>query len=223
MINYSKTILNYNIFFIYMVPYAIDPANSARLGLTPAQVAALTAALAIWKVDYEKYINPATYSRVNTATINGQFRNNKTITNGIGQQLKSNSLLVLTELEYILFDIHKDATPRSNIPKPTQEAGVTIKTNQHLNHEYHVFDLANMTSGAKPKDVKRIKVVMLVLDKGKPEPTIDQLLPEMESGTMNFDIPFAPADEGKIAYLAVCFSNDSGDGLFSAIIANPII
>ena len=223
MINYSKTILNYNIFFIYMVPYAIDPANSARLGLTPAQVAALTAALAIWKVDYEKYINPATYSRVNTATINGQFRNNKTITNGIGQQLKSNSLLVLTELEYILFDIHKDATPRSNIPKPTQEAGVTIKTNQHLNHEYHVFDLANMTSGAKPKDVKRIKVVMLVLDKGKPEPTIDQLLPEMESGTMNFDIPFAPADEGKIAYLAVCFSNDSGDGPISAIIANPII
>ena len=223
MINYSKTILNYNIFFIYMVPYAIDPANSARLGLTPAQVAALSAALAIWKVDYEKYINPATYSKVNTATINGQFRNNKTITSGIGQQLKSNSLLVLTELEYILFDIHKDATPRSNIPKPTQEAGVTIKTNQHLNHEYHVFDLANMTSGAKPKDVKRIKVVMLVLDKGKPEPTIDQLLPEMESGTMNFDIPFAPADEGKIAYLAVCFSNDSGDGPISAIIANPII
>jgi hypothetical protein len=40
---------------------------------------------------------------------------------------------------------------------------------------------------------------------------------------MNFDIPFTANQVEMIAYIAVCFSNDVGDGVFSAIIACPII
>ncbi len=223
MINYSKTIVFYNIYFGIMVPYAIIPANASRLGLTAQQVTDLTNYLALWNPAYANYISPLTYGRLTTAQVNALWKAYKRYTDGIKQQLKNNPALTLSELEYIIFDIHRDAPARGHIPAPTQEAGISEKAINHLNNEYHAFDLANPTKAGKPKDVKRIKIKYIVLDASATPPALEMLTEELESGAMNFDIPFTEDQIGKIAYVAVCFSNDSGDGNYSDIIATPII
>ena len=126
-------------------------------------------------------------------------------------------------MDYIIFDIHKNVTPRSRIPSPVQRALVALRLASHLNNEYRVSDEANPTKAGKPKDVKQIKVFLLVLAASATPPTIDMLIEEMTVGSMNFDIPFIERQIGMIAYVAVCFRNDSGDGSMSPIIASPII
>jgi len=206
-----------------MVPYAIVAGTATRLGLTAQQVTDLTALLAAWSPAYSAYLAPATYGRLTVAQINLLYRNTKAYCDGLKQQLKNNPALVLTEMDYIIFDIHKDVTPRANIPAPEQQAIVTLKASHHLNNEYRVWDAANPTKAGKPTDVRRIKVFLLVLIATATPPTIDMLRLDMTVGSMNFDIPFTEDQIGKIAYVAVCFSNDSGDGPMSPIIASPII
>ncbi len=223
MINYSKTIVFFNIYFTFFVPYAVIPANAARLGLTAAQLVDLAAFLAIWNPAYLAYLNPATYGRVNTAQINALYRLYKAYTDGLKLQMKNSPTVFPTELDKAICDIHTNAARRSSIPKPTEDAGVSSKKVNHLNNEFRAYDLAEPDSNAKPPGTRRVKVMMLILEADKPIPTLAQLLPEMESGSMLFDIPFTEDMIGKICYIAVCFSNDAGDGNYSAILATPII
>jgi len=138
------------------------------------------------------------------------------------QTMKNNPAVTLTEKDYLIIDIHKNAKPTAT-KIPTQTPALILRQANHLNNEYRVFDIADPSSGAKPPGVKRIKVVMLVQDANLPAPTLDQLKPEMESGSMNFDTPFTIDQLNKTSYIAVCFSNDAGDSAYSAIIASPII
>jgi hypothetical protein len=223
MINYSKTLVFFNIYLLFFVPYAAIPANAARLGLTAAQLTDLAAFLAAWNPAYLAYLNPATYGRVNTAQINALYRLYKTYTDGLKMQMKTSPTVFPNELDKVICDIHTDASRRRNIPIPTEDAGVSSKKVNHLNNEFRTFDLADPADNAKPPGTKRIKVMMLILESDKPVPTLADLLPEMESGSMIFDIPFTVDMIGKICYIAVCFSNDSGDGNYSAILATPII
>ncbi len=223
MINYSRTLVFYNIYLSIMLPYAIVSANATRLGLTAQQVTDLTGFLAAWNTAYANYISPLTYGRLTTAQINALYKLYKAYCDGIKQQLKNNPALSLSELEYIIFDIHKNVIPRAHIPAPTAEASVTLRAANHLNNEYRASDIANPTKGGKPTDVKKVIVFLLVLPADKPAPTHADLNEEMESGSMIFDIPFTENLIGEIAYVAVCFANDSGRGNMSAIIASPII
>lgn len=206
-----------------MVPYALITGQAGRLGLTAQQILDLPAFLARWNLAYAAYLSPLSYGRLSTAQINALYREIKIYMDALKQQLKNNPSLVLTEADYIFFDIHKDAVRRGNIPAPTEEAGVESKNVAHLNNEYRAYDVANPTKAGKPKDVKRIKVKLLVLKAITPPPTIDMLVVEMESGAMLFDIPFTIDQVGWIAYVAICFVNDSGESEYSAIIATPII
>ena len=221
MIQYSKTIVFYNIYFTYMVPYAI--ANATRLGITAAQVTDLTAMKTAWDLAFEPYINPLTYGRFNIATINALWDTDHKYTNSLNQQLKNNPSLVLNPADYLLFGIHQDSKRRTNIPVPKAQAAVTFKATSHLNNEYHILDVAHPTHNAKPKDVDFAVVKLLIQSASAPPPSIDMLEVWGEVGSLNFDIPFVAEDEGKIAYVAVCFANGAGEAPFSEIIANPII
>ena len=212
-----------NIYITLLVPYAIVAATATRLGLTAQQVTDITAFLAAWNPVYSAYLAPGTHGDFTTAQVNALYKTYKLYFDGLKQQLKNNPALTLTEMDYIMFDIHKNATPRLRIPAPFQRAMIALRLTNHLNNEYRVSDEANPTKAVKPADVKRIKVFMLILLATAPPPTIDMLVEEMTVGSMNFDIPFTDDQVGMIAYIAVCFSNDSGDGTKSPIIACPII
>ncbi|MEI6487409.1 MAG: hypothetical protein WCP52_00530 [Bacteroidota bacterium] len=222
MINYSKTIVYYDIYLRFMIEYVTDPANVTRLQVGPTVVTDLNTKKGVWDTDMKGYLNPETYGKLNTATINSDYKEFRPLTDALKQTLKNNPAIVLTEKDYLIIDIHKDAKPSAS-KKPNETPTLLLKTANHLNNEYRVFDIANPTSGAKPKGTKRIKVIMLVQDAGIPAPSLDKLKPEMDSGSMTFDIPFTIDQVGKIAYIAVCFSNDAGDSAYSAIIASPII
>ena len=222
MINYSVTIVFYNLYFGFYVPYAIDPANQARLGISDDQKAELIDLKKQWDNAFTNYTEPTTYGKLSVATVNRMYRICKLITDGITQQLKNNKGISLLDLDFIIFNIHIN-NAKSKILKPSEQAGLILKSVNHLNNEFQAIDIADPTDGAKPKYVKRLKIVMLVLDAKAAIPTIDMLKAEMESGSMRFDIPFTEDQIGMIAYVAVCFSNDSGDGEYSKIIACPII
>ena len=66
---------------------------------------------------------------------------------------------------------------------------------------------------------KRIKRRMIVWPVNRTPPTLADLIQLEDIGSMNFDIPFVDSQVGMIAYIAVCFSNDTGDGTYSEIIA----
>ena len=221
MIDYSVTIVFYGIYLNLLVPYAI--ANATRLGLTTEQTDELTALLRQWNAAYPVYINPVSYGKLSIATINNCYSACKKVTDALTQQLKTSTAITLVELDYIIFDIHIDSTTKKKQVIPKQTPGVILKSSSHLDNFYKTIDLDDPTSGAKPKGTKRVTIYMLVQKADAPPPTIDMLLPEMTSGTMNFDVPFTSDQVGMIAYIAVCFSNDAGGGVFSAIIACPII
>ncbi len=223
MINYSVTLILYNIYFNFMVPYVSDPANQLRLGLSDAQIKQMNNMLVDWNNAYNGYIFPGTYGKLTTAQVNELFLTCKKYSDGMKQQLKGNPSIKLLTADYMFIAIHENVKPRTSIPKPTHEAGVTLKLASHLNNEYHAFDIANPTKGGKPVDVKRIKIKLLVLKADVPFPTLDMLEDWDNVGSMNFDIPFSLSQIGMIAYVAVCFSNDAGDSDYSAIIASPII
>ncbi len=222
MINYSVTIVFYNLYFGFYVPYAIDAANQTRLGISDDQKDELILLKDQWDKAFQNYTEPETYGKLSIAIQNKVYRMCKLVTDGLTQQLKTSKSITLEELDFIIFNIHKDAS-RTKASKPTATAVVIQRLVSHLNNEYLVSDVANPSSGAKPKGTKRVKVVMIVLDAKAGIPTIDMLKAEMESGTMRFDIPFTEDQIGMIAYIAVCFSNDAGDGEYSKIIASPII
>ena len=222
MINYSVTIVFYNLYFGFYVPYAIDIANQTRLGISDDQKDELIELKKKWDDAFTNYTGPETYGKLSIAVQTKVYRMCKLVTDGLTQQLKTSKSITLEELDFIIFNIHKDAS-KGKIPKPTAIASVVQRLVSHLNNEYQASNVADPTSGAKPFQVKRLKIVMLVLDAKAAIPTIDMLKPEMESGSMRFDIPFTEDQIGMIAYIAVCFSNDAGDGEYSAIIASPII
>ena len=223
MINYSVTIILYNIYFNFMVPYVSDPANQLRLGLSDAQIKQMNNMLVDWNNSYNGYIFPGTYGKLTTAQVNELFLTCKKFSDGFKQQLKGNPSITLTKSDYMFVAIHENMKPRTSIPKPTQTPGVTLRIASHLNNEYHTFDIANPTKGGKPVDVKRIKIKLLILKSDAPFPTLEMLEDWDNVGSMNFDIPFSLSQVGMIAYVAVCFSNDAGDSDYSAIIASPII
>lgn len=222
MLNYSRTIVFYNLYFGLYVPYATDAANQTRLGISDDQKAKLLTMKGQWDTAFEKYIWPESYGKLSTGKINKLYHLCKTITDGITQQLKNSKSITLEDLDLIIFGIHIN-NPKSKTKKPTETPAVILKTVTRLNDEFQAINIADPTSGAKPPGTKRLKVYMLVLAADAPVPTIEMLKPEMESGSMRFDIPFVDEQVGMIAYVALCFSNDAGDGEFSAIIACPII
>ena len=206
-----------------MIPYVNDPLNQARLGISDAQLAQMNQMLKQWNLCFDAYISPGTYGRLTTAEVNELFIKFKKYTDGFKQQTKGNPSVVLTTADYLYIGVHEDAKPRPSIPPATAEAGVALKLASHLNNEYHTYDIANITKGAKPKDVKRIKIKLLIQKPDAPVPTIDMLEDWDSVGSMNFDIPFISSQVGLVAYVAVCFSNDSGDGPWSAILATTIV
>ncbi len=222
MINYSKTIVFYEIFFGILVPYAVDPANQARLGITDVQKAELLDLKSDWDTAYKKYIDPTTYGKLSIAVINKSYKTSHIFTDGLTQQLKNNKSIILSNLDLIVFNIHVD-NPKSKIKAPSVIPTLVLRSTTHLNSEIQAINAEDPTSAAKPPRVKRLKIIMLVLDANAVPPTIDMLKPEMESGYMRFDIPHTEDQVGKIAYVAACFSNDTGDSEYSAILACPII
>lgn len=223
MINYSKTIVMYDIYLEFAVPYLLDPTNVSRFGFSIEFTGNITARKNIWSTDMPKYLDPRTYGKLSIARVNANYKSDKSFYDSLIQSLKNNPAIVLTEDDYLILDIHKDATTKTKKKKPTAEAGVIFKAAHTLDNDYKAIDMANIESNAKPAGTSRVKIYLLVQAADAPPPTIDKLVLEMSSGTMAFDIPFTEDQIGMIAYVAVCFSNDAGDGPMSVIIASPII
>lgn len=199
----------YNVFITYFVPWIV--IHFARLGVSTAQRDQLSTFLSDWAIKYEAYMNPATYSRVNTAEINNSYTIMNKYTSSLKQQIKSNPNVVLSVLDYVITLIHKDKKRRSSIPVPKQKCKIIVLLKSYLNTRFRVFDIDNQSSEAKPKDVKRIGVRMLLLLADSPEPTFAQLVRQPDEGTMIFDIPFTEDKDGMDGYISVCFLNDDGD------------
>ena len=216
----SVTLMLYNIFITYLVPYVVK--NFARLGLTTQQRDDLSAFLIDWAVKYEAYINPVTKGDGTTKDVNAQYLTMLAYTDGIKQQIKNNRSVVLTVWDYLVLLIHQN-NPRSRSKIPAQRAGCVVKSTTHLNNEFQVIDLDNMTKAGKPAKVLRISRRMLVQDHGKPFPTLDQLIAMDDEGSMGFDVPFDFTQIGMDGYMVVCFTNDAGQGTWSAILPFSII
>ncbi len=223
MLPYSVTLILYHFFLFYFVPYVSTTANRNRLGLSVDQISQLEAYWGTWQTDFGNYMNPLTYGTVNTGTINDLYAIVMPYVTAIRQQIKTNPTVTLTALDYVILAIHKDLVRRGKMPKPKQKVGLAVKGNTHLNTEFIVFDLDAPTRVAKPKDVLRITPYMLLLPKGSPIPTFDQLI-QMEGVTrMTFDVPFTSAQKDMDGYMAVCFTNNAGSSEPSAIIPFSVI
>ena len=221
MIIYSNTILTYNIYLKFVIPYLI--ANKTRLKLSTEQVTQLTDMLANWTPGMDNYENPQIHGTLSVAIINAFYLEFHFITQGFKQQLKKNAGIVLNETDYLVIGIHKDSTTRKKTVKPTEEALVLLAAARHLYNEYKVMDIANPTRRGKPVGVTRIRRKYLVAKPTDPIPTLADMIQMEDITLMTFDIPFTEAQVGDIVYLAVCFCNDAGDAQYSEIISSPVI
>ena len=221
MLVYSQTLINYQIFINFSTPY-ID-ANGVDLGISIEQHDRYLKLPKIIDGVMEPYLNPSSYGPVNTKQANAVYADSHLFTRGIQQLIKVNPANKLTPMDYMMLDIHEDLKPHKNTLPPAYRIGIVCKHFGHLNNIYQIFDIENLTHDGKPPLVKRMKVKMLVLSKDAPVPSLTDLKDIDSTTTMIFDTPFTDDQIDKIAYLAVCFSNDAGDGDYSAILASAII
>jgi hypothetical protein len=223
MLPYSVTLILYNIFLSFFVPYLAIVANQTRLGISAAQSTTLSGYWTTWQTTFAAYLNPVTYGTVNTGAINDLYAIILPYIANIQQQIKNNPTVTLTTLDYVVLAIHKNLARRSKIPAPTAQPVCAVKEISHLNVEFIVFDLARPTSAAKPKDVLRITPFMILLAHGSPVPTFDQLVQMADENRMTFDVPFTTAQLGMDGYMAVCFTNDAGSSKPSPIVPFDVI
>lgn len=221
MITYSQTLILYNIFLNYFVPYVA--ANAVRLGVSPSQVLILEGYLAQWIIDFEAYINPGTYGPITIGNINARYNIYHPYSDAIKKQIKNQAGLVLTTTDYRFTQIHEDKS-HSTVPVPTEECAVSLDGTHHLNNSFHVYDVANPTHSGKPKDVARIGRYLYVQAANLPDATYSQLLRISDSTTADFDIPFDALQVGMKGFLATTYMNEKGEeGTISAIFPFSII
>lgn len=223
MIIYSVTLVFYNFFLLYLIPYLSSGTTADRLGISPAQLTKMTNFQAAWVPLFEKYMNPLTYSDINTRNLNDLYNEIKKYFNAIKLQIKNNPDVKLTVTDYVVLWIHKNLARRKNIPAPTATPGISIINESHLNILFHGFDLAHPTLKKKPKDVLRIGVKILFQTMALPLPTIDQLVEIDDENSMDFDIPFTGDQVDLFGFIAICFKNDSGSGNYSVILPFRVI
>ncbi len=223
MLPYSITIILYNIFLSFFVPYVTISANRTRLGLIDTQTGQLGTYWTTWQTTFAAYLNPATYGTVNTGAMNDFYAIVSEYVVGIQQQIKNNPTVTLTTLDYIILVIHKNLAGRHPHPIPAEESGMAVKNNRHLNTEFVVFDLAAPTHAAKPKYVERITPFILYKAHGSPAPVDGDLIEQTDVTRMTFDVPHTTAQIGMDGYAQVCFTNDAGQGIRSAIIPFSVI
>ena len=221
MIVLSETILHYDKFLTYAVPYI--GLNGVAMGVTPEQMKFISNIPIDWDPAMDGYANPATHGDATTAQMNFVYAADNSYFNKVCQQIKINPSYTLSPMDYLVLNIHQDAKRRTTIPAPDQRIGIVCKSFSHLNNVYQVFDIANLTHGGKPKDVRGIIYKMLILKSDAPFPTLDQLITIGEVSTMIFDVPFTLDQLGMIAYIAVCFVNNAGESKYTEILASPII
>jgi hypothetical protein len=223
MLPYSITIILYNFFLFFMVPYINDVANRARLGLTTGQVADVNAFWVTWQTTFAAYMNPLTYGTVNTGAMNDFYAIVSFYVQRMQQQIKNNPTVTLTAMDYVVMAIHKNLAGRHSHPIPKEEAGIAVKSNQHLNTEFVVFDLAAPTHAAKPKYVERITPFILYKAHGSPLPVDGDLIEQTDVTRMTFDVPHTTEQIDMDGYIQVCFTNDAGQGIRSAIVPFRVI
>ena len=220
--NYSITILFYNVYLTYAVPYLI--ANATRFGLTTEITDQLTAFLALWIARYNAYINPATHSTITIGDMNDLFKIVSPFTDGLKQSIKNRSGLVLNSMDYLTLEINRDSPRRNRIPRPSQLCGAIVVAFFSLLNRIALSDLANPRKGAKPKDVARIGIKELYLKATDPVPTLADLVRVADQNSMDIEILSSSDQVGKVCYLAFCFLNERGEeGDYSAIIHFTVI
>ena len=222
MITYSVTLILYNFYLFFLIPY-LTVAKALELGISDSQVTTITGFQTGWAPLFLLYMNPFTYSDINTRNMNNFYNTAKAYIDAIKQQVKNNPDVELSPMDYRVLWIHENLTRRHNILKPSADAGISIRFQSHLNVLFHIFDMLHPTVAKKPKDVARIGVKLLHLPTGTVLPTIDQLIDMDDQTTMEFDIPFSDEFINDDWYIAVCFKNDAGSGNYSAILPFRLI
>ncbi len=223
MIVLSNTILQNDKYLQYAIPYFAD--RGSILGVSSDQLLIVADFPNQWDPAIKDYCNPKSHGDATTAQMN--FVNKKVMTyiNSVCHGIKINpsNKEILTPLDYLTLHIHQDEKRRTGIPAPDYRIGIVCKSFSYLNHVIQVFDIANLTHVGKPKDVTGLKVRMLVQKPETPPPTLKDLVQMQDETTMIFDIPYTIDQLNNIAYIAVCFTNGTGDGDYSEIIACRII
>src|ERR1039457_1187820 len=101
MLPYSITLILYNIFLMYFVPYVTVTANRIHLGLSTDQTDQLNIYWTDFQAAFAAYLNPLTNGPVSTGTINGLYHVILPYVTAIQQQIKNNPTVILTIPEYI--------------------------------------------------------------------------------------------------------------------------
>ncbi len=223
--DYSIEIVFYSIFFNYFVPYIL--ANRVRLGVSMPQAVQLSSYLTTWNTLFGLYSDPETFGTISIGDMNDFYDIVRKYVDGLKQQIKSTVGLVLTTTDYKVTQIHKDVTPRGSIPRPEEEAAVSLRKSTHGVNYFSAYDVANPTKAGKPKDVKRIGIRLFTrkrLTGEVVEVTMADLVILPDSGSMKFDLHFLDTQAGDEGFVAVCFINDKGEkGEWSQIFPFSII
>jgi hypothetical protein len=221
----SLVILTYNFFLIAFVPYIVT--NATRLGISAGQVTTLTGYLTTWTTTFAAYVNPLTHGKITIGEINVLFGTVFKFTSSMKQQIKNNSSVSLSETDYAVLDIHKDAIPRKSINTPQQESGNSLRKSTHLANVFDTFDIDNPTKRGKPDDVAKVGVKLLARAIGVPPlpfPVDADLVRMPNSGSMKLTLNFLAAQVGFEAFLSTCFINEKGEeGTWSEIFPFTII
>jgi len=192
------------------------PANQARLGLTPAQIAAMKSAQSAWTGAFPSHLTAQNAAKVAANAKEAARKTLETPIRSFVAVLQKNPALL--DADRVALRITVPAPTRQNAPIPTTSPVATIDFSQRLTHSISFRDFTTPKSKAKPKGVRGAQICVKI---GGTPPADSSEFDFLTSDTSTpYVHRFDPADIGKTVWYTLCWENTTGaTGPWSAFVS----
>jgi len=182
------------------------PANQARLGLTPAQIAAMKNAQVGWMSAFPTHLGTQNAAKVaSNAKDAARKELEKPIRNFVAALQKN---IVLSDADRVALRITVPAPTRQKSAMPTTSPVATIDFSQRLRHSITFRDALTPKSKSKPKGIRGAQVCMKL---GAPPPADPSECEFVATDTATpYVHTFDAADVGKMVYYILRWENTTG-------------
>lgn len=192
-----------NNYFITVVPYLIS--NKVRLGISAANITALTAMLTAWNTAYPPTTSASTRTQTLTDTKNASRQQFQDLLRNIYADIAES---VFIPADRNTLNIHERG-PRTEAPVPTTRPVCKVDTSKRLQHTIAFTDESTPSSRAKPDKVKGCEIWVKV---GGESPIDPGELHYLATDTNSpYIAHFDGADAGKPGYYMIRWVNSHGD------------
>ncbi len=209
MFQLSYKILRFNFYQSSLITYINTPAGIIRYGLTPPQVAAITAFTTLWTGDFRAYVSPITNSTVTINAINGDYQIGFTLLQSIRAQVKGNTTITLSAEEKAVFNISNPGSITTSKGIPKYAPAITCVGLSPLTMLLVALYPPVPFKRGKQAGVSAIGFKIALTDVGAPPPALTDYVRQENETNTEFEMLFTSAQVGKMLYIIGFYINSA--------------